>query len=203
MFHPVAQCTDCQIRMTSGTNMIETGYQFKWNSTTPPSVPELLSLATEMKDTVGEALRKCLSNGTTFREIHCRNLDAENGNQATYSYPNGIVGDRFGFQVAANEAAGVVKRTGQSGRGSHGRNSISTFAEGDVDGNTLSNQLLALLADLALRTLATAVSNRFIPAIAHRPRILGPAGTATPIIAALVLDSNVDSQKTRLNAHGR
>lgn len=202
-FHPVNQCTDCQIRMQSGNNLLENGFQFKWNNATPPSSAELASLALELAGTVGLALRNCLSNGTTFREIHCRNLDIEAANQATYTFPNGTTGARGGNQVAANEACGIVKRTGLTGRGSHGRNSISTFIEGDIDGNTVGGTLVGLLTNLAVQILLNAVSNRFHPAIAHRPRVSLSPGSATELVSTLVLDNNVDSQKTRLNSHGR
>lgn len=202
-FHPVAQCTDCQIRMQSGTNLMENGFQFKWSNSTPPSAAELASLALELAGTVGLALRNCVSDQTVFREIYCRNLDEEMANQATYTFPNGTKGTRGGNQVAANEACGIVKRTGLTGRGGHGRNSVSTFPEGDVDGNSVGSTLMGLLGNLALQILLNAVSNRFLPALAHRPRVSLAPGSATLLQSAIVLDNNVDSQKTRLNSHGR
>jgi hypothetical protein len=90
-----------------------------------------------------------------------------------------------------------------TGRASHGRNSISGFVEGDCDGNSVGSSLMALLANLALQILINNIAGRFKPAIAHIPRAPLGVGDSTPITEAIVLDSNVDSQKTRLNSHGR
>jgi len=39
--------------------------------------------------------------------------------------------------------------------------------------------------------------------VAHIPRSGSTTGTSDPITQAVILDSNTDSQKTRLNSHGR
>lgn len=200
-FRPTAETSMCHVRLQSGTNLQENTYAFHWSGSTP-SIAELLALATALAGTVGASLRALTSTNVTFREVYCRNIDTEVANEATYTFPVGTTGQRSGNQVAANEACGVVKRTGQTGRGSHGRNSISNFVESDVDGNSVLGGLMALLANLAISTVLDYFSGRFRAAIAHIPRNIG-VGTSTPITTAIVIDSNIDSQKTRLNNHGR
>jgi hypothetical protein len=181
---------------------MENTFAFKWAST-PPTQAELASLASSLATVVGGALRALTSDGWVFREVYCRNIDTEVANEATYVYPSNTHGQRTGSQVAASEACGIVKRTGHTGRGQHGRNSISGFVEGDVDGNSIGSSLIALLANLALAILQGYLVGRFTPAVAHIPRPPAVLGSSDPLRETVVLDSNVDSQKTRLNSHGR
>jgi hypothetical protein len=192
----------CHVRTSNGSNQEENTYAFKWSGS-PPTAPELASLASSISTVIGGALRALTSDGWVFREVYCRNIDTEVASEATYVFPSGTTGLRSGSQVAANEACGIVKRTGLTGRGSHGRNSISGFAESDVDGNSIGSSLMAALINLALQTLVSYLASRFVPAVAHIPRTVGPTGTSTALRETIVLDNNIDSQKTRLNSHGR
>jgi len=139
-----------------------------------------------------------------FREVYCRDIAGAVANEGTYTFPPGTTGNRTGGQVASNEACGIVKRTGLTGRRSHGRNSISNFVEGDVDGNSIGSSLIALLTNLATQLLVDYVvgSNSFIAALAHIPRIAGVVGNSDLLTETVILDNDVDSQKTRLNRHG-
>jgi len=201
-FHPTANTSMCHVRMTQGVNLQENTFAYHWVGGTPSS-SELLSLATAVAGGIGAAMRALTSTQVVFREVYCRNIDTEVAAENTYSWPANTTGQRIGAVVAASEACGIVKRTGLTGRGSHGRNSISNFTEADLDGNTVLSSLLALLTALATQILIPLVASRFTPAVAHIPRTGTTTGTSTPISQAVVLDSNVDSQKTRLNSHGR
>lgn len=203
VFHPTLNTSMCHIRTQNGTNLMENTFAFHWAGG-PPSASELESLATLLAQNVGESMRDFTSNGWVFREIYCRNIHEEVAAEGTYVYPPNTTGRRTGGQVAASEACGIVKRTGLTGRGQHGRNSISGFIEGDVDGNSVSSQLITFLISLAAKILISYLTARFVPAVAHIPRLPGaPDGTSTILREAVVLDNNIDSQKTRLNAHGR
>lgn len=201
-FHPTLNTTMCHVRTQNGSNLNENTFAFKWTGTAP-TVVELGQLAAALATTVGAALRVLTSNSWIFREIYCRNIDTQVANEAVYTYPPNTFGQRVGSQVAANEACGIVKRTGQTGYGQHGRNSISGFVESDVDGNSVGNALMVALAQLAVEILISYLTARFRPAVAHIPRDVGTQGSSSYITEAVVLDSNVDSQKTRLNSHGR
>lgn len=201
-FHPTANTSMCHLRTQNGTNLQENTFAYHWTGS-PPSDSELTNLAIGVANTIGAALRAVTSNSWVFREVYCRNIDTEVANEATFVYPTGITGQRVGSQVAASEACGIVKRTGRTGHKMHGRNSISGFIENDVDGNSVSSGLMSLLAQLALQILLPQVTGRFQAAVAHIPRVPLVIGDSTPIVEAVVLDSNIDSQKTRLNSHGR
>lgn len=204
LFHPTPQTTMCHIRMQNGTNLMENTYAFHWSSGVAPSQANLLTLATGLANNVGAAIRNFTTNGWVFREVYCRNIDTEVANEATYQWPSNTTGNRGGSQVAANEASGIVKRTGFTGRGQHGRNNLSGFVEGDVDGNSLGSTLMGMLAQVAVETLISYLVGYLVPAVAHIPRLpTDPPGHSTPIVSALVLDSNIDSEKSRLNSHGR
>lgn len=196
-FHPVAACSECQVRYTHGTNLYENGFAYKWTGSAP-SAAELLSLATELGTTLALRMAGLMHNGVQFREVYCRNLSTEVANQATYTFPTGTTGTQAGNPVASNEAASMVKRTGLTGRSKHGANRFSEFIESLVDGNTLGSFILSQVAAIAVSVLTSRVGARFAPALASRK-----LGTAEALITALLLDSNVDSQKTRLNNHGR
>lgn len=196
-FHPVPQCTECQVRWSHGSNQYECGFAYKWNSTTPPNVAELTTLATEVRDTIGVKMQQMTTDSNGFREVHCYNLDVAAGNQATVPFPVNARGTRGGDPAAANVAMNIVKRTGQRGRSGHGANRVSDFSEGDVSGNTLQSYLMTAAANLITSIIAARVGGRFIAGLKSLH-----LSTVIPILAGIVLDTDVDSQKTRLNRHG-
>ena len=196
-FHPVALCSECQIRYQHGTNNYENGFAYKWSGSAP-SAAELLALATELGGSLAVRMAGLMHNGVKMREVYCRNINTEVANQATWTAPVGFNGSQSGNPVASNEAANLVKRTGLTGRSKHGANRFSEFTEGNVDGNTLGSFIITQLASIAISVLASRVGARFAPALASRK-----LGTAELLLNALTLDDNVDSQKTRLNNHGR
>jgi len=195
-FTPIAETTRCELRWTHGTNKGENTFWYKWTGLAP-SPAELVALAAAVGSGVGEKIRLCMINGVIFREVYCRNMDTQTANQGTSVFTPGTTGARAGSPVASNEAANVVRRTGRSGRTEHGAIRVSEFTEGDVDGNTLGTTLMGLLADVALGLLQNYVSGRFTAALGSKTN-----GVSHPLQSAAILDTNIDSQKTRLNAHG-
>lgn len=195
-FHPVPNCTECQVRWAHDTNLFETGFAYAWTGG-PPSVAELTSLATEVRDTIGVKIQQMTTYSNHFLEVHCYNLDVALGNQATVAFPTNATGTRGGDPIPASNAMNIVKRTGQRGRSGHGANRISDFSEGDVTGNTLQAYLMTAGANLILSIIASRVSGRFFAGLKslHLSQVLR-------ILAGVILDTDVDSQKTRLNGHG-
>lgn len=196
-FHPVPLCTECQVRWSHGANQYECGYAYKWNNSTPPTVTELLSLATEVRDTIGVKMQQMTTSSNSFREVHCYNLDVALGNQATALFPTNATGTRGGDPSAASVAMNIVKRTGLRGRSGHGANRVSDFSEGDTTGNTIQGYLMGAAANLIVSIIANRVGGRFFPGLKslHLSQVL-------QVVAGIVLDTDVDSQKTRLNRHG-
>jgi len=201
VFHPTLNTSMCHIRMEAFNIQFETTLAYHWDGATP-SAANLLSLATELATSAAPLLIGMLGNHVTFREIYCRNINTAVANEATYTFPPNTFGTRPGFPASMNAACGLVKRTGLTGYGQHGRNSISGFVEGDIDGNNVGNVLMTLLANLLLQFLAARVAGQFRAAVAHIPRTVGPLGTSTILTQGVVLDNFIDSQKTRLTGHG-
>jgi len=199
----VPQTTEVTIHYQNATNLYENVLHYRWSSATVPTATQLDSLCAQVRDGVGLKLRACVSDGWTFVDVVAKNLNADPGNQGSAAWPSGTHGTLAGSQVAANEACSIVKRTGLSGHGQHGRMSVSGFTEGSVDGNSLSSSIIGLLTTLALELLTRYVTGIFIPALAHKRPAVPLATSSTPLTFAGVLDSNIDSQKTRLNSHGR
>ena len=196
-FRSVSKCTECQVQWSHGSNQYECGYAYEWSNSTPPTVAELTSLATEVRDTIGVKMQQMISDNAQFRQVHCYNLDVAMGNQATVPFPTNATGTRGGDPIAANVAMNIVKRSGLRGRSGHGANRVSDFVEGDSTGNTIQSYLMGAAANLITSIIAARVGGRFFPGIKsllHQQ--------VYRIIQGIVLDTNVDSQKTRLNNHG-
>lgn len=198
-FIPVPFTSECHVRFQQGPNLGENIFAYQWSGS-PPSGAQLLTLATEVAASIALRMTQVMHTSNVFREVYCRNLDVEFANNATYLFPGGTIGTRGGSAVASNEANGLIKRTGFTGRGMHGRNSFSNFAEGDVDGNSIANALMALFLNLAAEIVLARVAGSFKAAVAKR-HVTVPR--SVQIASCIDLDNNIDSQKTRLNSHGR
>lgn len=196
-FHPVPQCSECQVRWAHGSNQYECGFAYKWNSTVPPTSAELTTLATEVRDTIGVKMQQMTTDSNSFREVHCYNLDVALGNQATVAFPTNARGTRGGDPAAASNAVNIVKRTGLRGRSGHGANRVSDFSEGDLSGNTIQSYIITAGANLILSIIASRAGGRFLAGLKslHLSQVI-------PIVAGIILDTDIDSQKTRLNRHG-
>lgn len=195
-FTPVANCSMCKLRWSSQTNLCENTLAFFWSGVAPTGA-ELASLAAAIAGDVGFYFRRAMSDQILFNTVVCTNIHAPGGAQGQYNFPANTRGQRVGSQDALNVASGIVRRTAFVGRANRGRNSVSGFTEGDVDGNTLGTGLMQLLGDIAVHILVPYLSNRFLPAVASRVNHI-----AIPLLSAAVIDNNTDSQKTRLNTHG-
>jgi hypothetical protein len=200
VFHPIAQTTMVYFRYSHGTNQLENVYGYRWNNTTPPSAAELLTLCTEIGATFGPKLQQMMHDQVTLLEVHARNMDVPLGNVATAAFTPGTVGAQHGQQSPSNAAGNLVTRTGQAGYSQHGSKRYSECAADNYNGNTISNAQMSRYASLALSILAVRVGGRFLPAVPHINRT--GVGSSSIILSCLMLDSNVDSQKTRLNGHG-
>lgn len=194
-FRSVAQTTEAHLRFQDATNLMENVPAYRWTGS-PPSDAELLALGTELDGTLVSRLCAVQTNGVTYREIYCRNIDTAIANEATFisSRQGGVVG----IQEAANVAASLTKRTGYTGRSHHGAMRVGPFQANAIDGNTLTSGLMSGLANVCVSVLTPRVSGRFVSALASRK-----LGISIALTQCLAQDNNVDSQKTRLNGRGR
>jgi len=195
-FQPIQHCSLVEVRYSHDTNQMENTFAYYW-ADPPPSAAELDALCAAVAGDLAFYMRRTQITGCVYREVHARNMHTSSAAQGNYTFPGGVTGQRGGNPVADSEASGITKRTGFTGRSNRGRNSISGFAEADVDGNSIGNTLMTLLADVAVHVLADYVGGRFTAAVGSRHNNI-----AIPLLSAAVLDNNIDSQKTRLNTHG-
>jgi len=195
-FVDIQNCSIAEIRYTQDGQNCEITQAFYWTGT-PPSAGELQVLCQGIATVLVPYLRNMMSNFCVFREVYARNYHVQAAQQATYVFPANTTGNRTGNPLAANEACGIIRRTGFTGRSNRGRNSISGFVQDDVDHNTLTQQLLQLVIQLAGAMLTTYLSGRFTPGVASRTN-----HTIIPLLGTAVNNSIIDSQKTRLPQHG-
>jgi len=196
-FQPVANCTMCHLRWTFDGQLCEITQAFRWTGSVP-TAGELVALATALGGLLTTRLRNVMSSRANMTEVYCRNIHDAVSAEGTYAIPQPAPGTRGSAPLAGNEAIGIIRRTGFTGRTHHGRNSISCFGQDDVDGNTIVTALLTLLVQLAGQMLTTYVGGKFTPAVASKH-----LGVATNLLGVAVNNSWVDSQKTRLTSHGR
>jgi|KBSMisStandDraft_5_1062788.scaffolds.fasta_scaffold291409_2 hypothetical protein len=192
----IPNTVDVHLKYTAGPNQMENVYQFIYEEA--PSVAQLLALATDVGTNIGAKQAAFTSGDIVFREVQAIDIGSSTGSEATYTFPNGTTGLRGGSIEPLNVASGITLRTGHRGRSNKGRKSYSGFVESDVDSNTLGSSLMGLLTDLAVELIRDRVSSTYRPAVGSMK-----LGSSRPITSAVILDNNVDSQKTRLNLHGQ
>jgi len=201
VFHPIDQCTMVYVRYGTGNVRMENTFGYKWSTTSVPDSATLLSLCTEIGSTLAERIRNMITSNITMFEVHARNMDVALGNQATAAFTPGTVGSLLSVPTALNICGNLVTRTGRAGYSQHGAKRISGFDGVSVNGNSISGTQMGRFANLATNVLATRVAGRFIPGVPH---IVAPPGRGTIDVITFcgMLDSDIDSQKTRLNNHG-
>jgi len=187
---------DVHLRYVAGGNEMENTYQFLYEDT--PSVAQLEALAEDVATNIGAKQRLFTHGGITFTECQAVDIGSSGGAEGTYTFPNGTTGSRGGSAEPLNVASGITLRTGHRGRSKKGRKSYSGFVESDTDGNSIGSSLMGLLADLAVELIRDRVSSTYRPAVGSLK-----LGSSTAIQSAVILDNNIDSQKTRLNLHGQ
>jgi hypothetical protein len=201
VFHPIAQTTQVVFRYQHGSNRLENVFHYRWNNSTPPSVAELTNLCTEVGATICEKIRQFMTNGVQLIEVHARNMDVALGNQATAAFTPGTVGALIGQGDATGSTVlNLVTRTGLAGYGQHGAKRLGETSKLQHNGNTASGGWVTNCASVALSVVAARVGGRFLPSIPHINRL--GTGTSSIITSCLLLDDDIDSQKTRLNNHG-
>lgn len=200
VFHPIAQTTMVYLRYLQGSNHMENTFAYRWNSATVPSAAELLTLCQEVGSTIGAKLQAMTVNTVQLIEVHARNMNVALGLEATAPFTTGTQGQLNGTPYAANCTGNLVTRVGLAGYGMHGGKRFGCWTNFEANGNSIASLQMTRFANMALSVIATRVGGRFIPAVPHLSGV--SANTSTLITSVLMLDSDIDSQKTRLNNHG-
>jgi hypothetical protein len=197
VFRPLANTTQSIVRWAFGNVGCINTFYWRWSGNIVPTQGELQTLNASVLASLVDRMRECQVTQVRYQTIISRNMESQNGLSVETQASAGQVGTRPSGAVAGNEAARIFRKSALAGRSKKGAISVSGFGEGDVDGNSLSSQLMALLARVALEMLITRVSSRFIPATASFK-----LGTSSILASTGQRDSNIDSQKTRLNGRG-
>lgn len=177
----------------------ENVYQFSYSAIPPGSI--LNGLANQIADNLLPKYQQIMTTKHTFNEVFVRDIGAATGRAiGTYTFPSGTHGNDTGDPIVSNAAVNVFLRTLLTGRTNHGAKRLSGFSENLISKDNVFNELMALIAELAVRWLTGyGVSGyNFTPVVAS-----DKADTHYPILQLGVTDFVIDSQKTRLEKHGR
>jgi len=191
-FHPVTLTTEVNVRYSINAQDCENVIHYKWNSTTRPSTAELLSLAQEVYQTIGQRLMTMMHTGCVMREVYARNIDFPTANQATYTQSPPIAGARAGSKIPNQVAKSVEKKTGLTGRSHHGGFRVSGFDIAEIDRDLITNTAVTLFTNLMLSLIATRVSGRFIPEVASKT--LGDGRVITSLAIPNTIVGSTDSR---------
>jgi hypothetical protein len=168
VFHPVTITSECHLRGTMGTKRFENLFAYQWNSGIAPNAAELLSLATEVFQTIGPKIALITVGRVVLRECYCRNIDTETAPEATYVPPVPITGSRGGTAASSQDAFSLIKRTGVTGKSHHSSIHFSGFSSSDIVADTISTTLINLILNVAISIITQRVGGRFIPALPSR-----------------------------------
>lgn len=197
VFHPLAATTLVKVFWQLGVNNCMTTLAYRWAGGTTPTLTELQNLAQAVWDGYVEKARTAQHSSVVYRSVQVYNADTPSGLTYTLTPTTPKFGARLGGAVAGNEAGRIFRKSSLRGRSKRGAISVSGFAEGDVDGNSHSSALISMLANIALEMLVAYVAGRFLPAIPSEK-----LGSSSILASTGNYDSNIDSQKTRLNGRG-
>jgi hypothetical protein len=201
-FIPVPNTAQFNIRQTYlGERIENTLYARNPTGWTPVA---LANIATILRDWYTTQLRAPLSNQLVLREVYAVDLASVSGPTATVSVTNDPGGAGTAQPMPGSVALCVSLRTANRGRSFRGRNYVAGFTEDHVNGNQFTSSIVTsittaydgLLAVFSGGGVEWVVVSRFSNGL---PRT---TGIATAVTDALVVDSNVDSQRRRLAGRG-
>jgi len=191
----IPNTVDVHFRYSVDGNRCENVYQMAF--TVAPTPATMLALVTEIANAFLPRYQAFQTISHVYHEVLARNISPGSNLQAVYTFPPNTVGSLPAAGVALSEAARLILKTLNYGRRFKGAKGLSGFHEGYVNGNTISNNLVPLLANLGAQMLLSRVGGLYIPAVAS---FLNQA--AYTLSSVLMNDNSVDSQKTRLNNRG-
>ena len=169
---------------------------YRVNGAGQPTAGELSSLNTEFITRVLGALRLMSCNDLTWEGIKSYDASVVNGATANTAITSNGGGTRPGFSLPGNVAHAVQFDTAQRGRSFRGRTFITNLSESDVQGDSVTTDLLNLEASFANAIIGNYVGGRFSFAIGSR-KLEGSTA-----VAGYKLDPIVDSQRRRLSGRG-
>jgi len=195
----ISSCIDVHLRYTFAGNQCENIFQYAYPEGTVPTTAQLSALADVLIPSLVTAVRNCVPNTCVFRELFLRDLHAASG-RAQYTRDLGaLAGTRGSVTAPGNVAVNLISRTGFTGRNNHGAKRIGPFQESDTDSNDFLAGLLTALLNLGVQWLIT----RTAGGITWTPAVASALTHSRRAMLSVLINNNfLDSQKTRLTAHG-
>lgn len=195
--------------MTLDGQRVENTLWFEFG--TPPLAADLTALGGLLLTWWGTNIGPLASQGLQVREVVCTSMHSAVAPQATSTPSGALTGGSVNEIMPNNVSMTVSFRTGLRGRSFRGRNYVTGLTIDQVTGNQI---IPAVVADFiaAYEALGTAISgsgwtwivaSRFsgVDPTTKKP-IPRAAGVTEPVIAVVVVDAFVDSQRRRLPTRG-
>lgn len=195
-FHPISQTVRCLIRFTQAGKQMENSLYYTFTGSSPTAA-ELTALAVEITTTIGRKLQAALHTSVRMTEVICTNIDNAFGNEGQNPFDPGSFGGAGGIAAPSNSAVNIVKRSALHGYSYRGENRFGPFAGSYVDSDNMQTALINAILNVIVSLLVARVGGRFTPAVASTK-----LGTSKALTEAVLTNTLLDSQKTRLAGHG-
>ena len=214
-FVPVANVA--QIQLIGATDGQETVNDLYFVSTAPPiTAVSLSTLTASIGVWYAANIAPQLSESWVYGHSKGRDLTSEFSFVATRIDSGNTPGGTAGEQAPSNVASNVTFGTGLAGRNNHGSNRVPAIPNSVITQNTLDTGWLTSILDAYFMLVAPSVTlpggwtwvvvSRFSgSSLVDGKKVPTPrvAGVFHEIFDVYFTDNIVDSQKTRLPAHGR
>lgn len=202
-FIPVPRCARAELRYTAQSQQCMNTLWFE-HADIAPDQQALSTLASVVYDWWVDQLAPITSQSVELREVYVLAQDG-GGNEFTLAgTPPGNAGGAVGAPLPNNVTLCVSFRTGLAGRSYRGRNYPVGILKDNSNGNYAESDYANLLQEAYHQLSEALIETDWTWVVATRysnnaPRIVG---AATPVIAVVVTDFALDSQRRRLVGRG-
>lgn len=196
----LASTVEVVLHMTQEGSQRANVFHYKYVATSPPTVGNLVELASNWWTAVNTAYTAMANASLNFDYVTARDIDHAGANEGVYNIVQPHPGTTAGVQAPANATSVISFRTGVAARYGRGRNYICGLSDGSATGSQVVSGYLTQLVALAniIRAFTNsggALATTFgIASFKHNLFI--------PVISAIV-DIYLDSQRRRLINRGR
>jgi hypothetical protein len=200
-FVPTANTVMAEIRMVLASQKVENTLFFQNSSSVDAA--ELVALGDALVAWFEANVQPLQATDVLLREVYLTDLTSESALTHTRPVVPNTPGGVASPALPNNVTLTVSFRSAGRGRFSRGRNYFVGLTEGQVVNNLVS---LTVADDLALayNALLTALPAGWTWVVCSRFTSAGPrvAGFNSPVVAAIVVDNVIDSQRRRLPGRG-
>jgi|SRR5690349_18789976 len=192
----VASGVQLEVRYTWNGQEMEN--VFGYRHTAPVSGAQLNAMCNSWWVVNGPSYRALFSSDVTFREVHAKDRRSSTVvTEGTYSLPPNTTGTHPGSVGNPASAARFQLRTGYAGRSYRGAKSIGPIPSISLTQGTFDTPYATLVSSFMSQVLVPILSDFFLAVLSEK------LGSSFDVIAIALLNNFIDSQKTRLLAHGR